>query len=185
MDMKKLVKGLTLAGFLAFTGNSFAVTADGDLGATSTGTVDIAVDISDLVRISNLVAMTGNVYTPGSAVTDSTTACIYRNGASNYEITATSLNGAGTNFFLDSGANEVIYDVTFDDGVGGPTDLNNAVLESSFQDANQTSVDCMVGAGGGATIAISVPENDAVFNGLAEVPASNYTDVLTITVAPL
>jgi len=184
MEMKKLVKALTVAGLLTFTGNSFAVTADGTLGATSTGTVDIEVDISDLVRISNLVAMTGNVYTPGSAVTDSTPACIYRNGASNYEITATSSNGAGTNFFLNSGADTVLYDVTFDDGVGGPTDLNNAALESSFQDANQTSVDCSVGAGGSATIAVSVPENDATFNGLAEVPAATYTDELTITVGP-
>ena len=132
--MKKLVKGLMLAGFLAFTGNSFAATADGSLGATSTGTVDIDVQVGDLVQISNLSPMTGNVYVPGSNVTDSTPACIYRNGNANYEITATSSNGAGTNFFLSDGTNDVIYDVTFDDGVvATPTNLDNAAVESSFQ----------------------------------------------------
>jgi hypothetical protein len=182
--MKKIVTRLTVAGLLAFTGNSFATTANGDLGATSTGTVDVEVSISDLVRISGLVAMTGNTYTPGSAVTDSTPVCIYRNGAPNYEITVSSANGAGTDFFLDSGTDEVVYVVTFNDGVGGATDLNNATLESSFQAANQTSIDCLTGAGGNATLAISVPETDATFNGLAEVPAATYTDELTILVAP-
>ena len=185
MEMKKLVKGLTVAGMFAFTGNSFAATADGSLGATSTGTVDIDVQVNDLVQISNLAPMTGNVYTPGGPVTDSTPACIYRNGSPDYEITATSSNGNGTDFFLSDTVNDVIYDVTFDDGSGsGPTDLNNASLESTFTDANQTSTDCTVGTEGNATIAISIPETDVTDNGLAEVPAATYTDELTILLGP-
>ena len=183
MEMKKLVKGLAAAGFIAFAGNTFAVTADGTLGATSTGTVDIDVTVGDLVRISGLVPMTGNTYTPGSAVTDSTPACIYRNGSADYEITATSANGAGTNFFLTDTTNDVVYDVTFDDG-SGATNLDNGVTESTFTGANQTTDDCSAGPGGSATIAVSIPETDATFNGLAEVPAATYSDELTIVVAP-
>ena len=186
MDMKKLVKGLTVAGFLAFTGNSFAVTADGALGATSTGTVDISVTVENLVQISGLLPMTGNTYTPGTAVTDSTPACIYRNGSANYEITATSANGIATDFFLTNGADLVVYDVTFDDGVvANAVDLDNASVDSSFQNANQSSVDCSVGTEGAATIAINIPETDPALNGLAEVPAATYTDELTILLAPL
>ncbi len=176
---------MTVAGLLVFTSNSFAVTADGTLGNTSTGTVDIDVTVGDLVRISGLTPMTGNTYTPGSAVTDSTPACIYRNGSADYEITATSSNGAGLNFFLSDGTNDVIYDVTFDDGNGGgAVDLDNATTNSTFTNANQTVDDCSAGAGGGATIAVSIPETDATFNGLAEVPAATYADELTVTVAP-
>ncbi len=183
MEMKKLVKGLTVAGLFAMSANTFAVTADGSLAATSTGTVDIDVTVADLVRISGLVAMTGNTYTPGSAVTDSTPACIYRNGSADYEITATSSNGAGTNFFLSDGTNDVLYDVTFNDG-SGATDLDNATVESTFTGANQTSDDCSSGPGGASTVSVSIPETDATFNGLAEGPAGTYADELTLTVAP-
>ena len=179
MEMKKLVKGLTVAGLFALSANTFAVTADGILDTTSTGTVDIDVTVGDLVRISGLVPMTGNTYTPGSAVTDSTPACIYRNGSADYEITATSSNGAGTNFFLSDGTNNVIYSVTFNG-----TALDNATVESTFTGANQTSDDCSSGAGGSATIAVSIPETDATFNGLAEVPAATYADELELVVAP-
>jgi len=183
MDLNKIVKGLTVASLFALSANTFAVTEDGDLGATSTGTVDINVEVGDLVRITGLVAMTGNTYVPGTPVTDSTPACIYRNGSADYEITATSSNGAGTNFFLSDGTNDVLYDVTFDDG-SGATDLNNATVNSTFTGANQTSEDCSSGPGGAASIAVSIPETDATFNGLAEVPAASYADELTITVAP-
>ena len=189
MEMKKIasvVKGMTVAGLLTFTSNTFAVTADGVLGATSTGTVDIDVTVNWLVRISGLVPMTGNVYTPGSAVTDSTPACIYRNGAVDYEITATSSNGAGTDFFLSDGTNTVVYDVTFDDGVVAlPVDLNNAATNSTFTGANTTVDDCSAGPGGAATIAVTIPELGAgPLNGLAEVPAGTYADELQIVVAP-
>lgn len=183
MEMKKLVKGLTVAGLFAMSAHTFAVTQDGVLDTTSTGTVDIDVTVGDLVRISGLVAMTGNTYTPGSAVTDSTPACIYRNGSADYEITATSSNGAGTNFFLSDGTNDVIYDVTFDDG-SGATNLDNATVESTFTGANQTTDDCSAGPGGSATISVSIPETDATFNGLAEVPAATYADELELVVAP-
>ena len=132
--MNKLVKGLILAGAMAVGGQAIAA-VDGTLGPTSTGTVDINVDVGSQVRITGLSDMTGNFYVSGD-VTDSTTACIYRNSGADYEITATSSFGAGTDFFLEDGAtNSVLYDVTFDDG-SGPTNLNNGVTDSSFTGAD-------------------------------------------------
>ncbi len=180
MEMKKLVKGLTAAGIIAIAGNSFAAT-DGVLGPTSTGTVDINVDVGTQVRITGLQDMTGNFYVTGD-ITDSTPACIYRNSGADYEITATSSFGVGTNFFLDDGAgNVVLYDVDFDDG-SGATDLDNAVTDSTFTGADQVSETCVGSGGSNAVVSITVPELGV--NGLGAATDGLYTDVLSIEVAP-
>jgi len=181
MEMKKLVKGLAVAGLFAVSANTFAATADGALGATSTGTVDINVDVGTQVRITGLQPMTGNFYVSGD-VTDSTTACIYRNSGADYEITATSSNGSGTDFFLDDGAgttDDVLYDVSFNDG-SGAVDLNNGTTDSTFTGANTTSETC----GGSANATISITVFEAGANGLAAAPSGLYTDELSIEVAP-
>ena len=180
MEMKKLVKGLTVVGLLAFTGNSFAATADGTLGTTSTGTVDIDVNIGSMVQISGLVPMTGNFYNSGDGdVTDSTPACIFRNGNANYEITATSSNGVGTEFFLSDTVNpDIEYTVALDEG-SGPVALTNATTNSTFTNANTTQADCSSGIAA-ATLSITVPESGT----LGTAPDSTYLDELTILVAP-
>ena len=176
MEMKKLVKGLTVAGLFALSANTFAVTADGSLGATSTGTVDVEVTVGDLVRISGLSPMTGNTYTPGAAVTDSTTACIYRNGSANYQITIDGQNDNATDYFLSDGVNDVVYSVSFNDGTTTTTMVPSTA--APFTGANTASETC--GGGSNATISVSIPETDPTDNGLAEVPAATYIDELTI-----
>jgi len=188
MEMKKLVKGLTVAGLFALSANTFAVTADGDLDTTSTGTVDINVIVGDLIQISGMVSMVGTTYVPGAGVNYTTPACVYRNGSTNYEVTATSSNGAGTNFFLSDGvnpANNVVYSVTYQEtGIAAPVALANGALNSTFTTANTTIADCSAGAGGDVTISVAIPETDATFNGVGEVPAATYTDELSVLVAP-
>jgi len=177
MEMKKLVQGLTAAGLIALTGNTFAATADGLLGLTSTGTVDVEVTVGDLVRITGLSPMTGNTYVPGSAVTDSTTACIYRNGSTGYQITMNGQNDNATDFFLnDGGANDVVYNVSFTGNAGATPMTPNAI--APFAGADTASETC--GGGNNALISVSIPETDPTDNGLAEVPAGTYTDELTI-----
>ncbi|MEJ2114951.1 MAG: hypothetical protein P8X88_02640 [Gammaproteobacteria bacterium] len=186
MDMNKLFKGLTVAGLIAFSGSSFAVTQDGTLDATSTGTVDIDVTIGDLIQISGLVPMTGTTYTPGGPVNYSTPACVYRNSGAGYDVTATSstAGGAGANFLLNGTSANVVYTVNYNDGVTSGA-LTNGTLNASFANANQTIADCSIGAGGNVTVSVSIPEVGAgPLNGLAEVPADTYTDELSILVAP-
>jgi len=118
--------------------------------------------------------MTGSAYDPAVGNVDYTTpACIYRNGSADYEITATSSNGAGTNF-----------SVTFDDGAGNTAALDNAVTESSFTGANQTADDCSAGAGGAATVSVSIIEDNGGVDDLQTAPAGTYTDELELVVAP-
>ena len=174
--MKKLVKGLAVAGLFAMSANSFAVTADGSLGNTSTGTVDVEVIVGDLVRITGLSPMTGNTYTPGTAVTDSTTACIYRNGSANYQITVSGDNDNATDFFLSDGTNDVVYSVSFNDGTTTTTMVPST--PAAFTGANTTNETC--GGASNATISVSIPETDPTDNGLAEVPAATYIDELEI-----
>ncbi len=174
--MKKLVKGLTIAGLFAVSANTFAATADGSLGNTSTGTVDVEVTVGDLVRITGLSPMTGNTYTPGGPVTDSTTACIYRNGSANYQITMNGTHDNSTDFFLSDGTNDVVYDVTFNDGT--TTSNMDPLGTLPFTGADTASETCS--GGSNATISVSIPETDPTDNGLAEVPAGTYNDEITI-----
>ena len=198
MEMKKIasiVKGMTVAGLLAFTNNSFAVTADGSLGTTSTGTVDITVDVGEYYQISQLDPMTGT-YTPGSDVALNDGACVYtNNGTGLYDVEVQSARslaigaGAGTDFFLSDGASDVVYNVEFDDGVvATPVDLDHSAVVGTnavnFSGANQTVADCSSGVGGNVTILVDVPELGAgTLNGLGEVTSGNYTDELTIIIS--
>ena len=185
MEMKKLVKGMTVAGLFALSSNTCAATADGLLDTTSTGTVDINVIVGDLIQISGMVPMVGTTYVPGADVNYTTPACVYRNGSANYEVTATSENGVGTNFFLSDGTNDVVYNVTYQEtGTVPAVALSNGTLNSTFTNANTTIADCSAGTGGDVTIAVSIPETHATFNGVGEVPAATYIDELSILVAP-
>ncbi len=180
MDMNKIekaIKGFIVAGAFIAAGSVMAAT-QGTLGTSSTGTVDISVGVGDQIQISGLVDITGP-YVPGSNFTGNTTACVYRNGGSGlFEVTITSLNGAGAIFRLDDAGTTVDYDVTFNDSVSGAVDMDNAVLDNaSFTNANTLSPTC--GGAPQSTIAITVLDAD-----LAAVVSGTYTDTLTILVAP-
>ena len=177
MEMKKLVKGLTAAALIAISGSAFAAT-QGTLGGTSSGTVDITVDVGDQILITGLVDITGS-YVPGSDFTGSSPACVYRNGgAGDFDVQIDSANGTGADFRLQDGGVFVVYDVTFDDGASGPIDMNHAQNNNTnFTNADLTSPTC--GGAPQSTIAIDVPDAN-----LGAVGAGSYQDTLTILVAP-
>ena len=64
MEMKKLVKGLIIAGAMVAGGSAIAAT-QGTLGLTSTGTIDISVGVGDQIQITALADITGP-YVPGT-----------------------------------------------------------------------------------------------------------------------
>ena len=80
--MKNILKTTALITGMIASGTLMAAT-DGTLGATSTGTLDISVDVEDLVRISGLsdILLTFDATGTGDVV-GSSTACVYRNIAS-------------------------------------------------------------------------------------------------------
>jgi len=177
MEMKKLFQGLVIAGAVVVGGSAIAAT-DGTLGGTSSGTVDITVDVGDQILITGMTDITGS-YVPGSNFTGSSRACVYRNGGTgDFDVQIDSANGTGTDFRLQDGGVFVTYDVTFDDGASGAVDMDHAVNDNtSFTNANTTSPTC--GGAPQSTIAIDVPDAN-----LGAVAGGSYADTLTILVAP-
>jgi len=177
MEMKNLVKGLILAGAMVAGGSAIAAT-QGTLGGTSDGTVVVTVDVGDQILITGLADITGS-YVPGANFTGSSPACVYRNGGTgDFDVQIDSANGTGTDFRLLDGGVFVTYDVTFDDGASGAIDMDHAVNDNTnFTNANTTSPTC--GGAPQSTIAIDVPDAN-----LGAVAGGNYSDTLTILVAP-
>ena len=177
-NIAKLIKGLIVACIFVAAGSVMAAT-QGTLGATSTGTVNISVGVGDQIQITALADITGP-YIPGSDFIGSSPACVYRNGggAGDFDLTITSANGAGTDFQLSDGIGFVIYDVTFNDSVSGPINMDNAVLNNiNFTNADTASPTCS--GAPQSTLAINVP--DANLTGAA---TGTWNDTLTILVAP-
>lgn len=93
--MKKLntiVTGVAFAASL-FAGNALAAT-DGTLGATSTGTSVVSLTVANRVQITGLSDIALGSWSGTGNMTGSTNYCVYRSGADNYSIKATTDNGA-------------------------------------------------------------------------------------------
>jgi len=116
--------------------------------------------------------------------TGSSPACVYRNGAGNYTISATSSNQVGSEFFLSGdtggGATQTLkYSVTISDGAqaNGVTMSSGATGVSGPAPADAASVTC--GGAPNATIEVEVLSTD-----LNAVAPAAYSDTLTLVVAP-
>lgn len=172
--MKKLT-AIALSTAIA-AGGAFAAT-QGSLGLSSTGSVDITLSIPDSVRIQNLVDIPLGQADGVNALSGSSPACVFRNGASgNYQITASG-SGAANAFTLASGGNTIAYTATYDDGSGASA-LTTGVALTGQTGADNASQDCSTGANNNGTIAVSV--SAAAQNGAA---VGNYSGTLTLTVA--
>ena len=176
MEMKKLVKGLIVAGAMVAGGSAFAAT-QGTLGGTSQGDIDIDVSVGDEILITALADITGT-HVPGNNFTGSSPACVYTNNPTgNYNVTMTSANpGAGNEFQLNGPSGLIIYTVDYDDGDSSATMLSGQI-NTTFDNADTASTNC--GGAPQSSIDISVPAAS-----LDAVAAGTYSDVITILVAP-
>src|SRR5262245_2456303 len=83
---------------------AFAVTADGSLGSTSTGTVDITASVPARARITGLGSVTFANQDPAVAASSAQSVCIWSNTATKgYTIRATG-DGAANAFTIRNGA---------------------------------------------------------------------------------
>jgi len=168
------IKGLVAGGVaVAMATSSYAV-VQGDLGFTSTGSVDISLNVADEVQINNLADIDLGDFA-GADITGTTPACIFRNGTNTgFQLTA---NGDGTAgaYQLTDLTNSLPYSVSISTG-GTVTDLD-ANAPEVFNSASN-SPDCAVG-GDNAIISVTVDSADA-----APLPASSYTGTLTLVVSP-
>ncbi|MEM7400409.1 MAG: hypothetical protein AAF304_00505 [Pseudomonadota bacterium] len=176
MEMKKLVKGLIIAGTMAVSGSAIAAT-QGTLGGTSQGDIDIDVTVGDQIQITALQDITGS-HVPGNDFTGSSTACVYTNNPTgNYDVTMTSSNPGGANEFqLNGPSGLVVYNVSYNDGNSSAAMLSGQV-NTTFDNADTASPTC--GGTPQSSIDIVVPAAN-----LDVVGAGTYSDVVTILVSP-
>ncbi len=180
-----LLKGLaagTLVGIFAIGSVQAATVNPAVPGATSTGSVDVTVQVPDLVWIQNLNAIP-LTYTPGSDATGNEPFCVYSTTGA-YDITISSLTATASTSFVATGqtvpANTVNFGVRFDndtDATDG-TDVTEAAAIT-----NQSP------AVGGAP-ATCATDNAAIWVSFAETgnldgaPVDTYEDELTLLIEP-
>ena len=173
-----VIKGLIVAGAFIATGSVMAATSSG-LGTTSTGTVDITVDVGDQISINGLIDMTGSYDPIAGDLNLSSPACVYKNGGSgNFGIVADNPLPAGPGsgaFTLGAGA--LTYTVQFTNG--GSTQALPYNSSVSFTGASTTSLTC-VGGAGQSTVDVTVPE----LGNLDSVAPGAYFGTLRLVVTP-
>lgn len=184
MRNKILAVAMAAAG-LAVSGVSMAVAVNpaavsvGAPGVTSTGSVDVTVQVQDMIRISGLddAALQFGAYSgDGVDLTGTSPACVYRNGAATtYSIVASSGNGvAGVfNMLRATGTELIPYVVTW----GGTALSSAAAPVGGLAPDSRTSTTC-----GGAPVAGKV-QVDILASELDQAEPGSYADTLTLTVA--
>ena len=178
MKKQLLASAFILSSVFAVSG--YAATADGSLGATSTGNVDIDLEVLDSVQISSLDAVDFGTY--GGADTGARNQgdayCVYVNGGDNYTITPTSSSGA----FELSGAvfsDTIPYDVKVigaATGAAAATSLAYNTASASF--SGSSSLTC--GGTNNASLDISIAEQD-----IRDASTDLYSDTLILLVSPI
>ena len=175
--MRKLsITGALVAALIA-AGPTAQAANDGNLGATSTGDIDITLNVPNMAQISGLTDITVNYPATGGDVTRAISFCVF-SSTRLYTIRATSANGDGaTNTFrLHDSGNYIPYEIDWTDDGGTATNLDHNQNLAS-QNTNATAVDC----GGGTNTSLTLRITEAA---VAAVPAASYQDNLTLLVTP-
>lgn len=184
--MKKLALAIGTT-FALFSLSSLA-TNDGSLASgSSTGDLDITVEIPDLVQISGLNNIDLGTFS-GSDLSGEDQVCVYRNGSGDYEITFTagSNNGAAdaaagvTAYELESSAGDTIaYTVDFEDSVAGAYTDTDVGIGSALTGQSGDDADATCGSGSNAKVRVNVAATE-----MESSPAGDYVGTLYMTVSP-
>ncbi len=178
--MKNKILIAAIAALGTFSAGIFAA-SDGDVGTTSTGTTDITLVVPDLVRISDLSDIDLGTYSGMGTETGNTDACIFRNGAGTYTVTATTDKG---DFRISRGAGgtaaeDIDFDAYWNDesGTTGRAALTYNTALTTQSGANTAAIDC--GGGTNANFSVEIAAADMQTKN----PAT-YEATVTIVIAP-
>ncbi len=181
--MKKfLALAATAAVALTMSSSAMAATADGTLGATSTGTVDVTLTIDEQFQISNITGSTDfqfGTYSGTGDLTANRDLCVYHNGDGSYGITIDD-DTATAGFNVENGGGDAITmavnwnDVTGTAGSVAATESTEIVSTG----ANTTIADCSAG-GNSANLEVTLLEAD-----LQAANAGSYAAELSLVVDP-
>lgn len=173
MNFKTLAAAVTLAAVAAP-----ALAVDGTFSTTqSQGSTVITANIGNLVRISNIDDPITLLPNAGGDLTYTDNICLFRNGVDNQNLNMTFASATGVGSFLvTDGVNNVGYVVALVAGT-----FNGAVTENTVTTANASSDNTPTcGGADNASYSLTIPQASVV-----AAVAGNYTDTLTITIAPL
>jgi hypothetical protein len=179
MNKLQLIKTSLFA--LGLLSGSAIAAIQGSLGINSTGSLDINVDINDLVQVTNLDDLSLGIFNGGGADLSATdTFCIYRNGVGTFDITMSG-SGAASAFTLIDGTNTVPYSVDFTNiPAAATTAMTTGALLGGQQNANTSSTTCSgVGDSDNVSVTVTVTSGN-----LASAPAGAYGGTLTMVVSP-
>lgn len=177
MKTRNKVLATVIAGLL---GSSVMAATDGTRGSTSTGNVNLNLEVLDSVEISALNDIDFGQYggTDTGDINAGDAYCVYVNGGDDYNITPTSANGK---FALvgDTTADEINYTVK----LAGAATGANAAAAVSYNAASATfgghaARNC--GNADNASVDVSITEAD-----VSAVSTDTYSDTLVLLVSPI
>lgn len=164
-----------------FTASPAFAASQGNLGATSTGTVTISASVPSRARITGLADVAFTNQDPATAASNAQNVCIWSNTATKgYTITATG-SGAASAFTLTNGSGTVPYAVEWaaTSGQTTGTALSTGTASASLTTAaiNQT---CSAAPATTASLIVNISTAN-----LGTMSAgTSYTGTLTLVVTP-
>jgi len=178
-DRFRQFTGAALVGALAGLAPAAMAADQGAIDATSEGSLEVTLELPELVRISDLDDIDLGTFA-GAALDGTDDVCVWSTTRA-YSITATG-DGGGGSFTLTGNTSGVPLDyaVEWAENAGqtsGTTLSTGTVL--SGRSTTATSTDCNGGNDNNATVIVAVADDD-----LAAVPADSYSGTLTLLVAP-
>ncbi len=170
--------GLSLMSLVS--GAAFAQTTDGSLGATSTGQVDLDLEVTDSVEITSLNSIDFGSYGGGDTggINEEIGFCVYVNGGDGYTITPSSANG---DFILigDAGQDEIEYTVKLA-GAGSGAGAASAVPYNNASAEFKGSVRRDCNGSDNASLDVSIEEQE-----IRDASTDTYADTLILLVNPV
>ncbi|MBP9837191.1 MAG: hypothetical protein KBC84_00605 [Proteobacteria bacterium] len=163
--------------FYSFLIHNSIAANDGQIGTTSSGSVNISLSIPKLIRIKNLADVSFPTYSGSGDLSfnkDITIAVNYSTGG--YRITATG-SGAGNAFMVIDGSKQVPYSVLFNKqtGVTGASALTPGTSLTGLTGAVKPI---------GSTVLNANYQVKFLDANLQAIEAGNYSGILTLVVAP-
>ena len=182
MGIKSKILATGLAAMAAY---QVSAATDGDLAATSTGSIDINFTLGIAGVIVDLRDFAFGTWSGSGELRDNDDLCIGTTGTSQYIIRADG-DGAGNSFTLSNGSANLPYRVFWNDDIGT---AGNFELTAGVQVENLTNPpNAFQSIGGGAYICtgdrdanVEIVIDEAA---LQAAEAGSYSGVLTLTMIP-
>jgi hypothetical protein len=185
MKLTKLKSSLLLTAFSAVAAYQVSAATDGVLSASSSGSLDITFSVDVAGIIVDLEDFNFGNWSGSGELRDNDDLCIGTTGTAEYIIRADG-QGAGNNFVLSNGSNELAYRVFWNDTIGT---AGNFELAAGVQSTNMTNPPNTFSTTDGINYTctgdrdanVEVVIDEAALQG-AE--AGAYSGVLTLTMVP-